>query len=115
MKKKSFFEVYILTNLFWRSEFFQLEVRIVIMDIWNQYLSFLYKYSKKNQTWPIKLKLPFFGKRIGRLAKPGNSNIINQPVHHYLCKESSLGLNSRHYSIQNLRGLDAQKLLGWDA
>ena len=40
------------------------------------------------------MKLPFFGKRSGRFAKPGNSNIINQSVHHYLCKELSVGLNS---------------------
>ena len=55
--------------------------------------------GKKNAA--LKIETPFFGKRSGRLAKPGNSNIINQPVHHYLCKESSLGLNSSCLFFRN--------------
>ena len=59
---------------------------------------FVLKHTKKK--WPLKLKLPFFGRRRGRLAKPGNSNIISQPVHHYLCKELSLALNSRSAELK---------------
>ena len=56
------------------------------------FCSFLKNTTKKKEKMqPKKLKLPF----LEGVEEPGNSNIINRPVHYYLCKELSLGSNSR--------------------